>query len=42
MYKKKIVGNYLEFLAYKILYQIFCGMEMETLRMMKKLTPEEK
>ena len=31
-----------EFLAYKILYQIFCGMEMETLRMMKKLTAEEK
>lgn len=42
MYKKKIEGNYVEFLAYKILYQIFCGMEMETLRMMKKLTKEER
>ena len=32
----------MEFLAYKILYQILCEMEMETMRAMRQLTPEEK
>lgn len=32
----------MEFLAYKILYQILCEMEMETMRAMRSLTPEEK
>ena len=35
-------GSRIEFLAYKILYQVFCGMEMETLRVMKCLTEQEK
>ena len=35
-------GNYHEFLAYKILYQILCEMEMEVLRTLRKLTDEEK
>lgn len=43
MYLNKIEGGHpTEFLAYKILYQIFCGMEMETLRVMKQLTESEK
>ena len=35
-------GNYHEFLAYKILYQILCEMEMEVLRTLRKLTTDEK
>jgi len=31
----------IEFLAYKILYYVFCDMETETMRMLKGLTPEE-
>jgi hypothetical protein len=31
-----------EFLAYKILYQVFCGMEMESLRVMREISEEEK
>lgn len=42
LYKKKVEGNRVEFLAYKILYQIFCGMEMETQRILKTLTEAEK
>ena len=43
MYDKKVEGgNPIEFMAYKLLYQIFCGMEMETLRVMKQLTESEK
>ena len=36
MYKMNIEGgNQMEFLAYKILYQILCEMEMETMRAMR-------
>lgn len=35
-------GNEIEFLAYKILYQILCEMEMETMRAMRQLTEAEK
>ena len=30
-----------EFLAYKILYQILCGMDMETQRIMRALTKDD-
>lgn len=42
LYKKGLKGCYHEFKAYKILYQVFCGMEMETVRIMRELTDEEK
>lgn len=35
-------GNKIEFLAYKILYLVFIGMEMETQKLMKALTEEQK
>ena len=43
MYSRGVAKtNSIEFVAYKILYQLFCGMEMETLRVMKQLTGPEK
>lgn len=42
LYKSGVKGHKIEFLAYKILYHLFCDMEVDILRMLKHLTPEEK